>query len=275
MADVLIIGGGISGLAATHDLSRAGAAVTLIEARRLGAMASRWTLGGVRQSGRDPAELPLARAAVTRWRVLNDELGADTGYRQRGNLRLARTDAEIDVIRAMIAAQRALGLDLDFLDGPEAIHAIAPAIGAGVLAASFCPGDGHADPDMALAAYAGAARRLGADIREGIAAERILTANGRVTGVLTPAGPIHADAVIVAAGTHSPALLAPLGIALPLSVKRVCVMQTVPTAPCFDQVFGVAISRKHQFARGSLRDRIGTMHSESRSMPVCLVGEKL
>lgn len=46
--------------------------------------------------------------------------------------------------------------------------------------------------------------------------------------------------MIVAAGTHSPALLAPLGIALPLSVKRVCVMQTVPTAPCFDQVFGVA-----------------------------------
>ena len=38
-------------------------------------MASGWTLGGVRQSGRDPAELPLARAAVEIWGGLAETLG--------------------------------------------------------------------------------------------------------------------------------------------------------------------------------------------------------
>lgn len=240
MPDVVVIGGGITGLAAAYECARAGATVTLLEARRLGAMASSWTLGGVRQSGRDPAELPLARAAVARWGTLADELGGDTGYRRRGNLRLARSEAEVAVIRAMVETQRALGLDLDFLANRSAIAAIAPAVGAGVLAASFCPGDGHADPDRTLAAYAGAARRLGVEIREGAGARRLLVRGGRVTGATTPAGEITAAVTILAAGIHTPELLAPLGIGLPLAVKRVLVLQTEPVAPSFEQVFGVA-----------------------------------
>src|SRR5688572_31013740 len=87
--DVVVIGGGISGTAAAYELARRGAKVTLLERGDLASMASGWTLAGVRQSGRHPAELPLAEAAVKRWQVLDEELGADTEYRQKGNLRLA------------------------------------------------------------------------------------------------------------------------------------------------------------------------------------------
>jgi sarcosine oxidase subunit beta len=68
--------------------------VTLIEKKGIAAMASGRTLGGVRQSGRHPAELPLARAAVALWAGLRDALGADVDYRRAGNLRLARTPVE-------------------------------------------------------------------------------------------------------------------------------------------------------------------------------------
>ena len=103
-AEAIVVGGGITGLAAAHALAEAGLRVRLFEQRRLGAMASGWTLGGVRQSGRHPAELPLARAAVARWGVLAEVLGAETGYRRRGNLRLARDPAEAESPRAMVAA---------------------------------------------------------------------------------------------------------------------------------------------------------------------------
>src|SRR5262245_53525808 len=78
--DIIAIGGGITGAARTDAVAREGHAVTLIEQRGIAAMASGWTLGGVRQSGRDPSELPLARAAVALWAGLRDTLGADVEY---------------------------------------------------------------------------------------------------------------------------------------------------------------------------------------------------
>lgn len=240
MPDFVIIGGGISGLAAAYEIARAGHAVTLLESRRIAAMASGWTLGGVRQSGRHPAELPLAKAAVARWTTLDEELDAPTGYRRYGNLRLARSEAEVPVIRKLVADQTAAGLDLTFLDGGEAVRAVAPAVGPDILAASFCPTDGSADPDMACAAFAAAARRLGAEICEGVHVAGITVSGGKVTGVETSVGVIPTGVVIVAAGIHAPDLLTPLGIDLPLSIKRVSVLRTVAAPRQFDQVFGVA-----------------------------------
>ena len=240
MPDIIIVGGGISGVAAADALSREGCAVTLIEKGRIAAMASGWTLGGVRQSGRDPAELPLARAAVAIWAELNDLLGADVEYRRDGNLRLARSAAEVEVIRDLVESQRARGLDLHFLPDNGAVRSVAPAISRNILAASFCPTDGHADPVKATRAFSDSAIRHGAAVREGVCADAIRVEGGRVAGVETSAGFMAAERVIVAAGVNTPALLAPLGLELPMSIKIVSVVQTEPLPPCFDQVFGVA-----------------------------------
>ena len=104
--DIVIVGGGINGCAAAYHLAREGHRVAVVERYRPAAMASGWTLAGVRQSGRDPAELPLARAAVDLWASLDAELGADTGYRREGNLRLARTDSEAEIIHRLVEDQR-------------------------------------------------------------------------------------------------------------------------------------------------------------------------
>jgi len=237
---IVVIGGGITGAATASELAREGHAVTLFEKHRIAAMASGWTLGGVRQSGRHPAELPLARAAVDIWATLHERLDADVEYAQGGNVRLARTPDEVAVIRNLVAAQRALGLDLAFLDGSAAVRDVAPALSPTVLAASFCPTDGHANPVKATRAFADDARRHGATVREGVAVHALVVEGARITGVQTADGFMGADAVVVAAGVNTPALLAPLGLHLPLSLQIVHVVQTAPMAPCFAPVFGVA-----------------------------------
>ena len=238
--DILIIGGGISGTAAAYELARDGARVTLLERGSLASMASGWTLAGVRQSGRHPAELPLATAAVARWQHLSEELGADVEYRQEGNLRLARTPDEIPVIQRIVAEQRALGLDLAFLPDTRAVRDIAPALAETVLAASFCPSDGHANPTATVDAFAKAAARHGAVIRTGTTVTAIDAPGGRVRGVRTTAGDIAGDAVAVVAGVYTPRLLAPLGIDLPIAVGHVAVVQTVSLPPLIAPVLGVA-----------------------------------
>ena len=187
---VIVIGGGISGTAAAYELARNGVNVTLLERGELASMASGWTLAGVRQSGRHPSELPLAAAAVARWKDLDEELVAETEYRQNGNLRLALSESDVPTIKGVVAASNAAGIEITYLDAVDDIHAIAPALCDEMYGASYCPTDGHANPTKSVLAFAAAAKRHGATIRTGVDVIGITTQGGKVTGVETTDGPV-------------------------------------------------------------------------------------
>ena len=83
-----------------------------------------------------------------------------TGYRQTGNLRLARTEEETYVIRNLVNSQAAKGLPIELLDIRQA-QQIAPALSNEFILASWCPTDGHADPLKSVEGFQRAAERLG------------------------------------------------------------------------------------------------------------------
>lgn len=240
VSDVVVVGGGVNGCAAAYHLAREGHAVTVVERYAPAAMASGWTLAGVRQSARDPAELPLARAAVDIWPTLDEELGAATGYRRKGNLRLARTEGEVGIIRDLVAAQRQAGLDLRFLGSNDEVREIAPAVAPTVVAASFCPTDGHADPQATVSAFRRAAERHGAVFRLGENVRSIELSNGAVRGVTTDAGRIGCGACLVAGGVRSNDLLEGLSLEVPMRVMMTTVIQSDPVPPLLEQVLGTA-----------------------------------
>ncbi|MBM6595130.1 NAD(P)/FAD-dependent oxidoreductase [Microvirga pudoricolor] len=239
-ADVVIVGSGISGAASAYELAKAGLKVVLVDRFGPAAMASGWTLAGVRQSGRHPAELPLAKAAVEIWATLAEDLDGETGYRRGGNLRLARTPEEVPVIETLVKEQRAAGLDLTILPTTADVRAVAPALSETVLLASHCPSDGSADPATTVQSFVRAAERLGAVTRFGERAQRILVENGRVAGVETDKGRISSARVVVAAGIFGNELLKPLGYEVPLQVPMVTVLRSAPVDPVLEQVIGVA-----------------------------------
>jgi glycine/D-amino acid oxidase-like deaminating enzyme len=105
---VLIVGGGLMGLSAAWHLRRADPTirVRVLERERAGAAASGASAAGVRAMFRDPAERPLALAALTRWPHLDRELEGDTRYR-RGGLRVALDAESWALTEAEVAAQRA------------------------------------------------------------------------------------------------------------------------------------------------------------------------
>ena len=75
-ADVIIIGGGIMGCATACRLAKRGVDVLVLEKKEIGNGGSCRNAGGVRQSARDPKELPLAMYAVQNiWPQLSEELG--------------------------------------------------------------------------------------------------------------------------------------------------------------------------------------------------------
>lgn len=238
-SEVVVIGGGISGTAAAFELAKRGVSVTLLEREDLASMASGWTLAGVRQSGRDRAELPLAKAAVRRWERLADELDADVEYRQHGNLRLALTDADVPAMRQVVEDGNAAGIAMTYLTDIDAVHEVAPALTDDLAGASFCPTDGHANPHLTVRAFADAARRHGATIETGVEVRAIETDGARMTAVHTATGRITTGTVVVAAGIYTPYLLDPMGIRILFDTVLVPALQTVETSPLLDQVLGI------------------------------------
>lgn len=253
--DFLVIGAGITGLSAALALGEAGFRTHVIDAYGPAAMASGWTLAGVRQSGRDPAELPLAQKAVSIWETLSDKLGAPVGYRQEGNLRLARTNEEIETIRALVESQTHAGLKMSFLDDAKDIKSIAPALSDAVLAASYCPTDGHADPQLVAQAYLKAAEAKGVTFGFGERVQELIASGGKITTIETDRRRFAAGSVLLATGFLSNSLLSPLGCPLNLRKPIVTVLQSAPMPPCLAPVLGVANAdlAARQEASGQLR----------------------
>jgi sarcosine oxidase subunit beta len=164
-ADVAIIGGGIAGCSTALHLRQRGISVVLLERGLCGSQASGVNYGGVRQQGRNLAELPLARRSRDIWGRLGELVGTDCEFMQTGHIKLARSPADMAELEAYQEAVRPHGLELELL-GRNAIRARYDWLGDAAVGGSLCAEDGAANPRLVAPAFARAARAAGADIRE-------------------------------------------------------------------------------------------------------------
>ncbi|HSB72314.1 MAG TPA: FAD-binding oxidoreductase [Candidatus Methylomirabilis sp.] len=236
-ADVIVIGGGVIGGACAYHLARAGARVTLLEKYEIAAGASGGSAGGVRQQNRAAPELPLAMAANPMWKTLEGELGTDLEYRRGGHLTLAEHEEQLPALEAAVERQRGRGLDIRMVRGSE-LRDLVPAAGPQILAGSYSPGDGFANPMLVTKAFPAAARRLGAKIYTRTAVTAIRREGARVVGVDSTRGPVLSRFVINAAGAWAPGLSSGLGVDLPVRPMALQMMVTEKAPPILRPVLG-------------------------------------
>jgi len=163
--EVLVLGGGGAGCSAALHLAQRGVKVVLLERGLVGSQASGVNYGGVRQQGRHPAELPIARRSREIWGRLKEITGTESEFTVTGHLKLARSDAEEAELIAYLDVAKQHGLPLRMV-GRNAIHREYPWLGPAVVAGSFAPEDGSANPRLLAPALARAAGAAGAEIRE-------------------------------------------------------------------------------------------------------------
>ena len=239
-AEIVIIGGGIVGCAAAYYLARRGASVILLEKNGIGSGASGRSGGGVRQSARASAELPLANEAVALYPTLSDELCVDIEYVQRGNLRIVETVDHVRPMQVDISRQQAMGLDVQWIEQADVCE-MAPSLRReSVFGASFCPTDGHANPLKLTTGYANAASRAGAKILTGCEVRTIRKMDSGEVVVETTRGAVRARTVIIATGAGTRSLCLKLGFDLPLANMRYESLVTEAVPPLFPYMFGVA-----------------------------------
>jgi D-amino-acid dehydrogenase len=162
----------------------------------------------------------LARWSLELFDALPEPIQQAFGYRRSGLLDVWLTadgfrhaDAEADQL------QRA-GFRVQVLSSRQARDR-EPALGPRVAGALFVADDAHGDCHAYVQAVARAATERGARVLTGTTVGEIATGGGGVRGVVTsPGGVLSADVVVLAAGAWTPALLAPLGVRLPMEPAK-------------------------------------------------------
>ena len=242
-AKVIIIGGGIVGSATAYYLAKRGVTdVMVLEgSASIGHGASSRNGGGVRQSGRDVRELPIAMCAVQKfWPTLSEELGVDTEYTQDGNLRLGKNEAHMKKLNTLASNCQAMGLDVYMVDKEKA-HEINPYLSDDVIGASFCPTDGHANPLTTTLGYYMKALELGVKFYTKAKVKALKKVKGKVSLVIMDDGEeLAADTIVLAAGYHSRAIMNTIGLDVPMQdVIDGCIV-TEMQPKMFGQMLGTA-----------------------------------
>jgi sarcosine oxidase, subunit beta len=209
-----VIGGGALGAATAFHLRRLGVdGVVLVERDSLASGSTSKSAGGIRAQFSDELNIRIALRSLREFERMGDEIG----FRQDGYLFLLDREEDATTFRAAVALQQSLGVPSRVLTPAEARELVPQLEVDDLVAATFCPWDGHATPESVVQWYA---RESGAEIRQSCTVTGIRVEAGRVRAVETSRGEIATGCVVCCAGAWSGEVAALAGVSLPVEGLR-------------------------------------------------------
>jgi sarcosine oxidase subunit beta len=231
-AEIVIVGGGVMGLAIAYYLALAGLDdVVVIERGYLAEGASGRNGGGVRQQWSTEINIRLMQESVELCRRFAVDVGVNVWFRQGGYLFLARSEKELARLEKNIAIQNRCGVATRMLDA-EGARSIVPEIDiTGIVGAAYNPTDGILFPWPFLWGYARQAVAHGARIFTQTPVTGLARRSEGGYAVTTARGTIQARRVINACGAWSPELAKMIGVEIPTFPIRHEICSSEPLKP--------------------------------------------
>jgi glycine oxidase len=207
-SDIIVIGAGIVGCAIAHELARRGASVEILDERPVGMGATQASAGVLAPYIEAREGSPLLDLTVSSLGLYDDfiaRVAADSGltipYHRTGTLDVATTDADLGKLRQTAAVLAARAVPALLLDA-AAVRGEEPQLSDGAIGGLLIEAHGYVGAGDLTRALVAAARRHGAQLVEQSRVRRIVRREGDVV-VETDRGPLHANAVVLAAGSWS------------------------------------------------------------------------
>ena len=216
-ARVVVVGGGVVGVATLYQLARMGGTdVVLLERNEL-TSGSTWHAAGL---------LPLFnmsysvgqvhKHSVALYKELESETGQAVGFSQVSNIRLATNWDRMDEYHQYAGVARTIGIEVNFLK-PEEVKEIWPLCNIdGLVGAIQHPGDGYIQPADLTQALAIGARNRGAEINRGITVEGFEWQPSGEWLVKSDQGDIRCEHVVSATGNFARRTGAMVGLDVPV-----------------------------------------------------------
>ena len=216
-ARVVVIGGGVVGVATLYHLARKGwgADCLLLEKGELTCGATWHAAGLLPLFNMSYSVGQIHKYSVNLYRQLEQETGQAVGFKQVGNIRLAMSQERMDEYRQYAATARTIGVRVEFLT-PEQVRDIWPLCNIdGLVGAIRHPDDGYIQPADLTQALAKGARALGAEILRRTRVTAI-ERQGSDWLVRTTAGEVRCEHLVSATGSHARATGALVGLDVPV-----------------------------------------------------------
>ena len=229
-AQVVVIGGGVMGASTAYHLALRGVRdVVLLESQPFfGQGATGKCAGGIRYQFSTAVNVRLSLLSLPMLSRFEEETGQPIDLRYPGYMLLATTEDNVAEFQRNVALQHSLGVPTEWLTGDEVRRRVPQLAADDVLAATYNPGDGLADPNGVVAGYISAGRRLGVQAFNDAPVTDIEVENGRVVAVTTPLGRIACETVVNAAGPWAALIGDMAGVPLPIKPVRRQMLTTGP-----------------------------------------------
>ena len=218
--DVVIIGGGITGLSTAYYLAKEGLRnIVVIEKSYLGSGSTGRCGTGIRQQFTTREHIILMRESVKLWKEWENNLPKSVHFRQGGYLWLLK-ESEMDAYRDYVRLQNILGVNSRIIDKDD-VKVIVPDINTdGIAGASWCPSDGNAYPFDTIDALRIALKQFGIPIRQFEEVKDVKVKSGIIQQVITDKEKFNTHFVVDAAGFGARKIGHMVGIDLPLKLYR-------------------------------------------------------
>lgn len=213
-AEVLIIGGGVIGLAIARSLAQRGVRdILIVERSNLGAEASSAAAGMLApQAEADAADDFFHLCCQSRdlypafAAALKEETGIDVELETTGTLYLAFTEEDEAELEKRFEWQSRAGLAVEKLTADFA-RLLEPCISDTVCAALKFPLDSQVENRRLISALASANEALGVNVLTGVSVDSLNLKKNRITGVETSQGSIACEKLVIASGAWTSQLL--------------------------------------------------------------------
>lgn len=239
-ADVVVIGGGIMGLATAWNLAQLepGRSIVVVDKSYLCGGASGRNGGGVRAQWSSETNVRLMQRSIEICSDFATRMRINVWFRRGGYLFLARTDERARQLAESAKLQTSVGLPTRVIDRSE-IKEIVPELDVSqFVAASWNPDDGVVFPWPFVWGYARACQKLGVSLHTHTDVRALETRSGRISGVVTSKGSIATERVLVCAGAWSPEITRMVGVELPSHPHRHEICSTEPLKPFLRPLVG-------------------------------------
>ena len=235
---VVIVGGGVVGASVLYHLAKHGwTDVALVERSVLTAGSSWHAAGGVHALNADPNMAALQAYTIDLLSEIERESGQNIGLHMTGGITVASAPARWEWLQSAYRIFQTIGIEDCHLMTPDEIREKCPIMDVtGVIGGLWADREGYLDTTGTVHAYAGAARKRGAEVIEHNKVEAL---NQRADGtwdVVTEKGVIHAEHVVNAGGLWAKQVGRMVGLDLPLSPLQhhYFVTESIPEVAAMD-----------------------------------------